>query len=350
MKFFIHLSLMTFLVVFTIGEFAQSQVRPRPPDGWRYPDDNRRPDRELPPIGTAPLPPIGTVPPPSIPRHPSTERIKGITGVRTGTDGNIELDFRFPCNNILRNKMRMRMTEEPSDNRPPQSNYCPSTLIDDDGMASIVAVLSEMRREAQCDNQNISSSDWRVIRSFLEERANRLKNYCQEAICKRDNNGNLNPNSLFGGIGGAPNVNVMVECGRTVASIERFLSSHGNPYPQAHQLLKLFHDEGQSNSHPSERYHIYNTIHNGRQDNNVFDSVLTRKNDNRTPIANHHSGIKGNTNTKNYFTKNYFSQRISRDLCQGVRQGRLADLLRQRTQQPKGTNSSGGEGRPSRGL
>ena len=360
MRLSINLSLMIFLGVFTISELAQSQRRPN--EGSRWPDSDRPrpswpqipgeggrwPDQSGGQGNTRPVP-MPQLPIPQPPHRPSpTVALEGITGVRTGADGNIELDFRFACNN---NQARRQKTTviivpggQPRPPSPPRINYCPSTLIDDDGLGSVVAVLSEMRREAQCDHRNISAADWRVIRSFLEERVEHLKTYCHRVIC---NNG---PNHAFRGQGGAPDINIMEDCGRTTAHIEQFLRrNNGSAYSQVAPLLQLFHEGQGQYRFPPERYHSYATIHNGRQ-SNTLDSVLTRKNDNRTPIANHHSKIKDDTNVTTYFRTTYGLEGVLEGLCHGVRQGRLADLLRQRRQPrpfpptPPGSGGRGGRG------
>ena len=84
-------------------------------------------------------------------------------------------------------------------------------------MASIVAVLSEMRREAQCDNSTVSSRDRRTIVSFLKQRAEALRDECRENIC------NNSSHTEFHGRERLPNINIMTHCGKIASSVEQFL-------------------------------------------------------------------------------------------------------------------------------
>ena len=92
-----------------------------------------------------------------------SEQVEGLTGVRGTSNGNIELDFDFNCSSI----------------------NCQSTLHDDDGLASITTVLSEMQREGICDRSSVMDErDWNVVKSFLKGRLEHLKNYCREKVCE----------------------------------------------------------------------------------------------------------------------------------------------------------------------
>ena len=219
-----------------------------------------------------------------------SHQVEGITGVKTGKKGNMELNFDFDCDSI----------------------NCRTTLYDDDGLASIIAVISEIRREARCDPSNtIRQQDWDVIKSFLRERAEHLKNYCREKICQ-------NPDTELSIGKGLYPTNIMEHCGHVVSIINPFLK-HVDPSTPSpiniprgtHESLHLS-DSLYNSMEDVGEYHIYRVSPRPNPQNFVSgENVISTR---ETHIAEHHSKIHSIKNTKS-------------NLCHGVWQGRLANLL-----------------------
>ena len=305
MKLSTHFYLMIFPVVLIASQVAQAQVRPLPPSASRP--------------------------------------VEGITGVRTGTNGNIELEFTFQCDNNssqLFRKGATVITPGANSQNSPENNYCKSTLTDDDGLASIVAVITEVQREIKCHDAP-SPAEWNIIKAFLKERAEHLRRYCHEVIC------NNQPNSEFREPGGSDRTTsrydtryemygtVMANCGKMALGIEKFLTLSDHPrirekkgpflnsgaltFNEVFEPLQKLIISGEMYQPPG-RFHHYNVTHHS--------NGITRKesvwspHSNATTIAKHHSRVR------------YIRDRTESS-CNGVHRGRLADLLRrQRTPQP----------------
>ena len=111
MKLSVNLTLIIFLMIFTISQVTQAQS---------------------PPVINGP--------------------VEGLTGVKTGTNGNMELEFTFKCDNNSSRDFRKLTSAiiNPDSNRQGSSEYCKSTLTDDDGLGSVAAITSELRREIEC--------------------------------------------------------------------------------------------------------------------------------------------------------------------------------------------------------
>ena len=280
--------------------------------------------------------------------------IEGLTDVKTGTNGNMELEFTFKCDNSFSTK-ELNNIVNPDSGRQDSSEYCKSTLIDDDGLGSVTAVVSELRREIECQD-HLSQADWNVIRSFLSERAEHLRSYCYKTIC------NSQPNSRFSGEGGlgsrtdnlTADVTVMANCGRIATGIERFLrlsSSHPNPiiapsgpiyannrrkvsFREILQPLRELFATGEMYTPPG-RFHEYNVTHHSNGVTRREFLWNTRRSD-APAIARHH--VRSSDPRRS----------IDDPLCNGIRDGRLADLLRQR--QGSSSSSSNNESRGGRGT
>ena len=83
----------------------------------------------------------------------------------------------------MREEALLNISPPPRQALPSTSpQYCKSKLTDDDGLGSIISVVSELKREIKCRDY-ISQEDWNVIKEFLSERSEALRNYCHRAIC-----------------------------------------------------------------------------------------------------------------------------------------------------------------------
>ena len=107
---------------------------------------------------------------------------------------------------------------------PDQPSECRrQTLIDNDGLASIVAVLSEIKREYHCGDQGVTNTNdevprWNQIRGFIEDRIFDLQDFCKDSIC---NNDPLATRQVYGS--DEPEVYLMEHCGEAVRESEEII-------------------------------------------------------------------------------------------------------------------------------
>ena len=125
----------------------------------------------------------------------------GVRGIEKDGD-NIKLHFVF-CN-----------SDEPE---------CRQTLTDDDGLASIIAVLSELKREYGC-GEGITNVDdevpnWDQILSFIEDRISRLQDSCHDAVCNA--NDPLSSLQLYGT--NEPEIYLIDHCAQLIKKSEEYL-------------------------------------------------------------------------------------------------------------------------------
>ena len=107
---------------------------------------------------------------------------------------------------------------------PNQPSECRrQTLVDDDGLASIVAVLSEIKREYHCGDRGVTDVNDEVpdgdkIRDFIENRIFDLQDFCKESVCNNDPLATL---QVYGS--DAPKVYLMEHCGELVRESEEII-------------------------------------------------------------------------------------------------------------------------------
>ena len=262
----IHLSLIIFLVTFITSQTVQSR------------DLKRNNNRAI-------------VTSPGHSTSDQSNQVEGITSVKTGTSGNMELNFDFDCDSI----------------------NCRTTLKDDDGLASIIAVISEIRREAKCDpSNNIKPQDWNVIKSFLEERAEHLKNYCREKICQ-------NPDTELSIGRGLYSTNIMEHCGHIASIINPFLKHVDPSTPSPINIPKGTH----------ESLHISNSLYNSIEDVGEYHIYRVSPRPNPQKFVSGENVISTrDTHIAEHHSKIHSMEGVKSNLCHGVWQGRLANLLR----------------------
>ena len=298
MKLSVNLTLIIFLMIFTISSVVQS----------REPSRRNKKEAFITSSGRSAS-------------NPNNE-FEGITGIREGKDGKIELDFDFNCNVLS----------------------CKQTLHDTNGLASIVAVVSELEREYACKKSgvNIKDMNWNlVIKPFLKERAKLLRDFCHEEVSKHP------PFAAVTSLHAKP-MNIMKHCGDIVGNIQKFLDNPDtsnfcgekkteNPPPppptRLHCLLPLSPLRNMLYNSP---YHPYPVFYRPHPEG--FNAQIGYISSGDSRIAMHHTNLRllidrrGSSLDSRRISR-LDSRRISREgseLCRGVKSGRLAELLRGR--------------------
>ena len=230
----------------------------------------------------------------------------GLTGIERDGD-NVKLHFVF-CDSDQSSECRRQ------------------TLTGDDGLASIVAVLSEIKREYHCGDQGVTNvddevPDWDQIKGFIEDRILALQDFCKESICNNDPLASL---QVYGS--DAPEVYLMEHCGELVREskeiIEELDSKNRVTYKDLESLVGLL---------DKARYHLY-TVSGKSTGESVIASIGNNR-PNVGSIAQHHRSIRllRRVDEKNrqirYFTGGERRRPYHYPGCEGVRSGRVAELI-----------------------
>lgn len=257
-----------------------------------------------------------------------TSQDYGMTGIER--DGNnLKLHFVF-CNS--------------------DEQECRQTLVDDDGLASVVAVLSELKREYHC-GQGVTNLDdevpnWNQISVFLADHISRLQDSCQEAICESGDP--LASLQLYGA--SQPDAVYLIDhCGQLIRESEEFLKENGSKnrvtYRDLEKLAGLLNKAAYSLYTVSGKDTAESVIAPSRYGQS---SAIGR-------IAQHHRRIHSDRVIEDdqirYFTGGRRRRSYNHPSCRGVRSGRIAQLISSNTGGGYApSNVSGNSGSNNQGL
>ncbi len=234
----------------------------------------------------------------------------GLSGIERDGD-NVKLNFVF-CNHG-------------------QTECERQTLTDDDGVASIVAVLSELKREYICSGEGVTNADDEVphgdqILGFIEDRIIHLQDYCQEAVCRSGDSRAIL--KLYGT--DEPDIYLMEYCGEAVResedALEKLYSKNKLTYRDLDSLASLL-DKAPYNSY----------IVSGQSTLKPVIAALGQRSAVVGPIAEHYRsvqifGFKGSR--YQYFADGLRKVSHRHRFCKGVSSGRLAGLISNNNSRP----------------
>ena len=226
-----------------------------------------------------------------------------------------------------------------------QSECERQTLTDDDGLASVTAVLSELKREYYCGpsvvNVNDEVPNWDQISTFIEDRLERSQDYCQEQVCNVGN-----PVAVVDVPGSdRPEVYLMEHCGQLIRQSEELIDELGSKdkvtYKDLEKLAGLL---------DKAAYSIYTV--DGKS---TGESIIgLGSSSNIGQVAQHHQriqflGLRARSRKKEYFN-NHFTFASGKknseppSVCQGVGSGRLAGLIPSNSSSPASSSNASGTG------
>ena len=223
---------------------------------------------------------------------------------------------------------------------PAQSECQRQTLTDDDGLASIVAVLSELKREYICSGEGVTNADdevphWDQISNFIEDRIIQLQDYCHESVCRSDSRAILEVHGTD-----KPDVYLMEYCGEVIRESEKAfetLFSNNKPtYRDLNSLTSLL---------DKAPYNLYDV--SGQRTAKSIIGELGQNSVVVGPIAEHHRSVQifgARGSRYQYFVdgirrENYNSGGRS---CGEAKSGRLAGLISNSDSRPVSNTGSQG--------
>ena len=247
----------------------------------------------------------------------------GLTGIERNGD-NIQLHFIF-CN-------------------PNQPDCSRQTLTDNDGLASIVAVLSEIKREYHCGSTGVTNErdavpHWNQIKGFIEDQLIRSQDYCNQEIC-RINDPVMTIHNVWESASRQPKIYLMEHCGQLIRQseeiIEEFDSNSRVTYQDLEELARLL---------DKATYSLY-TVNGGSISKPVI-VPLSASSDNIGEIARHHRKIQSlrifdeKNRERRYFTGGDDKRPYHYPGCEGVRSGRVGELISNTSSSPSSNDTTG---------
>ena len=210
------------------------------------------------------------------------------------------------------------------------------TLTDDDGLASIVTVLSELKREYRCGEGVTNADDevphWDQISNFIEDRIIQLQDHCQEAVCRSDSRSTLETH------GTNKKIYLMEYCGEVIRKSE---DAFEKLYVEKENKITYRDLESLASLLDKAPYNLYEV--SGQSTGRSIIGELGQESVVVGPIAEHHLSVQifGATTSPNnrYFADGLRKVSHRHRFCKGVSSGRLAGLI----SNPSG-NSSGSSG------